>query len=93
MCDFQKNLIPAGFAKARLKHVARAFLLCAAMIVALLFITAPAWSQEVTGAINGTITDPSGSPIVGATVTATDTAGIAHFPPSVRRVGDPTPPL
>jgi Carboxypeptidase regulatory-like domain/TonB dependent receptor len=80
MCDFQKNLIPAGFAKARLKHVARAFLLCAAMIVALLFITAPAWSQEVTGAINGTITDPSGSPIVGATVTATDTARGTEYP-------------
>ncbi|HYM78478.1 MAG TPA: carboxypeptidase regulatory-like domain-containing protein [Candidatus Dormibacteraeota bacterium] len=33
----------------------------------------PAWSQEVTAAIVGTVTDPSGAPIAGATVTATDT--------------------
>ena len=33
----------------------------------------PAWGQEVTAAIVGTVTDPSGAPIRGATVTATDT--------------------
>lgn len=33
----------------------------------------PAWSQEVTAAIVGAVTDPSGAPIRGATVTATDT--------------------
>ncbi len=32
----------------------------------------PAWSQEVTAAIVGTVTDPSGAPIAGAAVTATD---------------------
>src|SRR5581483_2227911 len=32
-----------------------------------------AWGQEVTGSIVGTITDPSGAPINGASVTATDT--------------------
>ena len=32
-----------------------------------------AWGQEVSAAIVGTVTDPSGSPIKGATVTATDT--------------------
>ena len=31
------------------------------------------WGQEVTAAIVGTVTDPSGAPIKGATVTATDT--------------------
>src|SRR6267143_3044557 len=31
-----------------------------------------AWSQEVTAAIVGTVVDPSGAPIKGATVTATD---------------------
>jgi hypothetical protein len=31
-----------------------------------------AWSQEVTANITGTVSDPSGAPIVGATVTATD---------------------
>ncbi len=36
------------------------------------FLT-PAWSQEVTAAIVGTVTDPSGAPIQGATVTASDT--------------------
>ena len=33
----------------------------------------PVWGQEVTAAIVGTVTDPSGAPIQGATVTATDT--------------------
>ncbi len=33
-----------------------------------------AWSQEVTAAIVGTVSDPSGAPIKGAKVTATDTA-------------------
>jgi hypothetical protein len=33
----------------------------------------PAWGQEVTAAIVGSVTDPSGAPINGATVTATDT--------------------
>jgi hypothetical protein len=32
-----------------------------------------AWSQEVTAAIVGTVTDPSGAPIKGGKVTATDT--------------------
>src|SRR5271155_5835314 len=31
-----------------------------------------AWSQEVTAAIVGTVSDPSGAPIKGATVTARD---------------------
>jgi len=32
----------------------------------------PAWGQEVTASIVGTVTDPSGAPVKGATVTATD---------------------
>ena len=39
-------------------------LLCCAM--------RPAWSQEVTANIVGTVTDPSGAPIKGATVVAMD---------------------
>lgn len=35
-------------------------------------VLTPAWSQEVTAAIVGTITDPSGAPIKGAKVVATD---------------------
>lgn len=37
-----------------------------------LVISQATWSQEVTANITGTITDPSGAPIVGATATATD---------------------
>jgi hypothetical protein len=40
----------------------------------LLAVAPCAVAQEVTAAINGTITDPSGAPIAGAAVTATDTA-------------------
>jgi hypothetical protein len=47
-----------------------AFLL---LLAALLGLTPAAWGQEVTAAIVGTVTDPSGAPINGAAVTATDT--------------------
>ena len=40
-------------------------------LVALLLCTAnPAWGQEVTASITGTVSDPTGAAIVGATVTA-----------------------
>jgi len=42
-------------------------------LVALLCSANPAWGQDVTAAITGTVTDPSGAPIVGATVTAKET--------------------
>ena len=51
-------------------------LLSLAVFLSVLFALAAtqvAWGQEVTGTIVGTITDPSGAPISGATVTATDT--------------------
>jgi hypothetical protein len=48
------------------------FSLALFLLVGLLAAIQPAWSQEVTASIVGTITDPSGAPIVGATVTATD---------------------
>src|SRR5437588_10719964 len=44
------------------------------VLMALMGAVQSAWSQEVTAAIVGTVTDPSGAPIKGATVTATDTA-------------------
>src|SRR5215472_14059917 len=51
--------------------------LCAGVVLTLLAVlfglTLAAWGQEVTAAIVGTVTDPSGAPINGATVTATDT--------------------
>jgi hypothetical protein len=42
-------------------------------LAALLFSANPAWGQDVTATITGTVSDPSGAPIVGATVTAKDT--------------------
>src|SRR6266849_8649446 len=42
-------------------------------LVALLCSANAAWGQDVTATITGTVTDPSGAPIVGATVTAHDT--------------------
>jgi hypothetical protein len=80
MRNFYENLTPGGPAKISLKLAATAFLLCAALFVGLLAGVRPAWGQEVTGAINGTITDPSGSPIAGATVTASDTARGTEYP-------------
>src|ERR1700757_3845807 len=48
-----------------------------AMLVVLVMMTltgvlTSAWGQEVTAAIVGTVTDPSGAPIKGAEITATD---------------------
>ncbi len=44
-----------------------------AVLAAFVFVSTPAWGQEVTASIVGTVTDPSGAPIKGASVTATDT--------------------
>jgi hypothetical protein len=43
------------------------------LLLGLLSVLQPAWGQEVTAAITGTVTDPSGAPIKGATVVARDT--------------------
>ena len=42
-------------------------------LIGLSGVLTSAWAQEVTAAIVGTVTDSSGAPIKGATVTATDT--------------------
>jgi len=39
-----------------------------------------AWGQEVTAGITGAVTDPSGAPIVGASVTARDVARDVSYP-------------
>src|ERR1700678_662108 len=80
MRNFYRNLTPASFAKINVKLSATAFLLCVALFVALITTVSPAWGQEVTGAINGTITDSTGAPIVGAAVTARDVARGTEFP-------------
>jgi len=43
------------------------------LLVGLLGALVPAWGQEVTAAIVGTVTDPSGAPIKGAAIVARDT--------------------
>ncbi len=43
------------------------------LLAGVLGVLQPAWSQEVTAVIVGTVTDPSGAPLKDADVTATDT--------------------
>jgi Carboxypeptidase regulatory-like domain/TonB dependent receptor len=52
----------------------------ATIALAVLLAALPLCAQEVTGAINGTITDPSGAPMAGATVTAADVARGTTYP-------------
>jgi Carboxypeptidase regulatory-like domain len=53
----------------RKMRIGLAFLLWAG----LMGVLTPAWGQEVTAAITGTVVDASGAPINGAAITATDT--------------------
>ena len=54
-----------------MKKLASGFVVLLAL-VGLVAVLTPAWGQEVTASIVGTVTDPSGAPVKGATVTATD---------------------
>ena len=42
------------------------------MLLAVLFAASTAFGQEITGAITGVVTDPTGAVLVGANVTAKD---------------------
>jgi hypothetical protein len=55
-----------------MKKLASGFVVLLAF-VGLVAVLTPAWGQEVTAAIVGTVTDPSGAPVKGAAVVATDT--------------------
>jgi hypothetical protein len=55
-----------------MKNLASRFLVVLALVGLTAMLT-PAWGQEVTASIVGTVTDPSGAPVKSATVTATDT--------------------
>jgi hypothetical protein len=57
------------------------------LLVALVGAVQPAWSQDVTAAIVGTVTDPSGAPIKGATVTATDAERGTEWPATTNDSG------
>lgn len=61
------------------------FLLLLLILVA--GFTMPAFSQQVTAAITGTITDPSGAPIPGAAVVATDTERGVTWPTQTNEAG------
>jgi len=54
------------------RKLVKAFVLAALVCAVLMASGKPAWSQEVRASITGTVTDPSGAPIAGATVTATN---------------------
>src|SRR3984957_8548965 len=79
--SFQGILVPGR------PRIAAAATLLAALLLAVLAILTPIQAQETTGAINGTITDPSGAPIVGATVTASDVARGTEFPTQTNNDG------
>jgi len=61
-----------GFAMKNSKSVGIALVVM--MLLALTCGAHLAWGQEVTAAVTGTVTDPSGAPIAGASVTARDVA-------------------
>lgn len=54
--------------------------LAAVMFFGLAVLTPAGFAQEVTAAITGRVTDPTGSPIAGAKVTATDTQRGTQWP-------------
>ena len=55
-------------------------LVSAALLALVLLLPQSMWSQEVTGAINGLVTDPSGAAVAGAKVTAKDLDRGTLFP-------------
>lgn len=63
-----------AFVKIQCRLTTLAILLSFLGIATVLAIAPPAMSQEVSAVVNGIVTDPSGAAVVGATVTATDTA-------------------
>ena len=56
-------------------------------VLSLAVAALPAWCQEVTGAIRGTVTDPSGAAVAGAKVTAKDTERNSVFPTTTNSDG------
>jgi hypothetical protein len=80
----------AGFVMPKLHSTQRAFAI--ALLAVCLAGSDSAWSQEVTAAVTGSVVDPAGASIVGATLTAKDTergtiysaqtnsAGVFHIP-------------
>jgi len=63
------------------------FSLALFLLVGLLAAIQPAWSQEVTATVVGTITDPSGAPVPNATVTAKDNDRGVEFSAKTNETG------
>ena len=57
------------------------------LIVAICALAGSAWGQQVSAAVTGTITDPSGAPIVGAKVAAKDLDRGVVFPTETNTLG------
>jgi hypothetical protein len=57
------------------------------MIVALAGLAVPAWGQEVTAAVTGSVLDPSGAPVMGASVTAIDVERGVTYPVKTNEQG------
>jgi hypothetical protein len=66
MCGSSRNSIFSAATPAVLT-------LLVALVLTVAVVTSPAWAQVVTGAITGTVADPSGAVVAGATVTLTNT--------------------
>src|ERR1700689_5793230 len=58
-----------------------------ATLFATFFAVSPAWGQEVTATITGSVTDPSGAPVVGASVLAHDVERGTSYPTRTNDVG------
>jgi carboxypeptidase family protein len=56
-------------------------------LFATFFALSPAWGQEVTATITGSVTDPSGAPVVGASVLAHDVERGTTYPTRTNDVG------
>jgi carboxypeptidase family protein len=63
------------------------FSLALFLLVGLLAAIQPAWSQEVTATVVGTITDPSGAPVPNATVVAKDNDRGVEFSSKTNETG------
>src|ERR1700757_3861800 len=73
-CVLLYSISPSGMEGSVMRRPSIAFFCLLLVVLTLACTSQVAWSQEVTAAIVGTVADPSGAPIKGAKVTATDTA-------------------
>jgi hypothetical protein len=68
--EIPKFVVSADLSATRRARAARIVLIAAALLLAPLFVAQRTFSQATGGSISGTVTDPSGSVVVGAKVNA-----------------------